>query len=449
MRWILVLVLAATLVRGELALANSLSKETLVNLLSRVAEGALMPGDIAAAVREAAATQRASHSVADDSNASVVRARDLGPNVIGRRLRADEGASIRAVMLFRKPSTSTGQLVVVQDGLNVLRAQTSPFAIVSAVGPTRTGKSSILGRAFFRGADENVFEIGSGVTSFTGGIWITNRPVRMQMANGELSPVPVFLIDTEGFSGVGGLTSRTYEANLFGITYLLSSALIFNSMFPVDASTVAQMNRHCSHALQMLKSLKDASVWTHRHLPKFLWSVQSFNTFNLRNTGISADELLSSLRNSSTASTERTAVSTGAVAALLGSSASRSSASTTFLVEHLFESARLVPVRRPHGNDEIVANLAQHKSSELSADYLADAECVQIGCRTSTGRVPCSRALLAACASSLTPRSSRARAASCEALRCRVCNPRTAAMCLAAQCAALVYTRAARRQAAP
>ena len=78
---------------------SEISKETLVNLLSRVAEGALMPGDIAAAVREAAASQRASHSVADDSNASVVRARDLGPNVIGRRLRADEGASIRAVML--------------------------------------------------------------------------------------------------------------------------------------------------------------------------------------------------------------------------------------------------------------------------------------------------------------------------------------------------------------
>ena len=41
-----------------------------------------------------------------------------------------------------------------------------------------------------------------------------------------------FLI--EGFSGVGSLTSRTYEANMFGITYLLSSAVVYNSMFPVD-----------------------------------------------------------------------------------------------------------------------------------------------------------------------------------------------------------------------
>ena len=38
-----------------------------------------------------------------------------------------------------------------------------------------------------------------------------------------------FLI--EGFSGVGSLTSRTYEANMFGITYLLSSAVVYSSMF--------------------------------------------------------------------------------------------------------------------------------------------------------------------------------------------------------------------------
>ena len=48
----------------------------------------------------------------------------------------------------------------------------------------------------------------------------------------------------------GGRTSRTYEANLFGVVYLLSSALIFNTMFPIDASSVAAINTHCNHALQ-------------------------------------------------------------------------------------------------------------------------------------------------------------------------------------------------------
>ena len=148
---------------------------------------------------------------------------------------------LRVVPLFIKPDTPTGQLVAAQEGLDVLRRQSEPFAIVTAVGPTRTGKSSILGRAFLRGRNENAFEVGSGVTSYTTGVWITSEPVLLTPAGGG-APIRVLLIDTEGFGGVGGVTSRTYEANLFGITYLLSSAMIFNTMYPVDASTVDRMN---------------------------------------------------------------------------------------------------------------------------------------------------------------------------------------------------------------
>ena len=139
-----------------------------------------------------------------------------------------EPPPLKAVQLFRKPDVATGQLVAVQEGLDVLRAQRQPFSIISAVGPTRTGKSSILGRAFLRGPHENLFEIGGGVTSHTGGVWISSAPVTLHPKGGGPA-VRAFLIDTEGFSGVGGLTSRTYEANLFALTYLMSSAVIFNS----------------------------------------------------------------------------------------------------------------------------------------------------------------------------------------------------------------------------
>ena len=328
-------VVAATSTRAEAVHAtpgdftHGLSIAQLSSLLHRVHQGSLAPIDIPSAAAQMVMNMpdnsRTSSGVpleAPPNAVSVATSEGLAAAVgsdanqtAGRRLAQASG--LRAVLLFRKPSTSTGQLVVVKEGLDILRAQTKPFAIVSAVGPTRTGKSSILGRAFLRhDGNENVFEIGAGVTSFTGGVWITSEPVRMRDPSGR--KLRVFLIDTEGFSGVGGLTSRTYEANLFGISYLLSSALIFNSMFPVDASTVSAMNSHCNHALQMLKSLKDAGVWTHRHLPKFLWSVQSFNVFNLQNTGFSADEMLSSLKNASGPSS----ASSGAVSALLGSQAS-------------------------------------------------------------------------------------------------------------------------------
>jgi hypothetical protein len=40
----------------------------------------------------------------------------------------------------------------------------------------------------------------------------------------------------------------------------------------------------------------------------------------------------------------------------------------------LFDSVQLLPVRRPHQSDEVVANLARHKSDELSSEYLEDVE---------------------------------------------------------------------------
>lgn len=151
-----------------------------------------------------------------------------------------------------------------------------------------------------------------------------------------------FLIDTEGFSGVGSLTSRTYEANMFGITYLLSSAVVYNSMFPVDASTVSQMNRHALRTMQMIKSLSDANVWTHRRQPSFLWSVQSFNMHQLANTGLDAAALLSHLRNASS----KPEAGAAAITSLIAPTGASSSAA--WLVERLFESPTLLPIRRPN-----------------------------------------------------------------------------------------------------
>ena len=273
---------------------------------------------------------------------------------------------LHAVPLFRKPAVSTGQLELVEDGLNVLRAQTEPFAIVSAVGPTRTGKSSILGRSFFRGEHENIFESGSGVTSHTGGVWIASQPITMQLADG--SSLRVLFIDTEGFSGVGGITSKTYEANLFGLVYLLSSVVIFNTMFPVDASTVASLNAHASHALSMLQALTDSGQAVQKSKPRLVWAIQSFNIFNLHNSGMAAEDLLAALRNASRATGQEHAL------AVLGDAASNSA----WLVEKLFEEQELVTVRRPHPSDEIVANLAKYNSSLLSADYLHDADQLQL-----------------------------------------------------------------------
>ena len=56
--------------------------------------------------------------------------------------------------------------------------------------------------------------------------------------------------------------------------------------------------------------------------------------------------------------------------AVLGSRAS--AATNSFVLEGLFRSVQLIPVRRPHTSDEVVANLGSHPSNELSKEYITD-----------------------------------------------------------------------------
>ena len=88
---------------------------------------------------------------------------------------------LEAVPLLLKPKEETGRITIAAEGLDVPRNAPKVFGIIAAVGPTCTGKSTILGRAFLRGKHENAFEIGGGVTSFTTGAHITNKPVLLDM----------------------------------------------------------------------------------------------------------------------------------------------------------------------------------------------------------------------------------------------------------------------------
>ena len=273
------------------------------------------------------------------------------------------GSALRAVPLLRKPTDPTGRITIAEEGLAVLRAQREPFGIVAAVGPTRTGKSTILGRAYLRGKDENVFEIGGGVTSHTTGAHITSGPIAILPGG-----LPIFLIDTEGFSGIGGRTSRTYEANLFGIVSLMASVLIFNTAFPVDASTVHMLGRFASHALAVLTELNRHATAVSRRPPALVWVVQNFNLHNLANSHMTVDELHEALHASSTSSTAGELPP--AAAQLLGRAGK---GMRRGLLGSLFASQHLHPVRRPHPSDEVVANLAKHSSSELTKEYLSDA----------------------------------------------------------------------------
>jgi hypothetical protein len=86
-----------------------------------------------------------------------------------------------------------------------------------------------------------------------------------------------------------------------------------------------------------------------------VWAVQGFNMYNLRNTGISADDLLHSLANGTGRSGSSRALLAGdAAAAVLGGASATTS--SEWLVSRLFRGVQLVPIRRPHTSDEVVAH---------------------------------------------------------------------------------------------
>jgi hypothetical protein len=62
----------------------------------------------------------------------------------------------------------------------------------------------------------------------------------------------------------------TYEANLFGLVFLMSSAVIYNTMYPIDASTARRLSSHCAHALRILKELHERGAWALRTPPRLV-----------------------------------------------------------------------------------------------------------------------------------------------------------------------------------
>ena len=129
--------------------------------------------------------------------------------------------------------------------------------------------------------------------------------------------------------------------------------------------------------LDVIAELNDYDVANRRLMPRLVWTVQSFNMFNLHNSKMSIDDLLSDLKNTSrgdanAAAGKGSTIKSTAASAVLGGRAS--DATSMFVLESLFKTVQLLPVRRPHTDDEVVANLAAYPSKRLSSEYLADAD---------------------------------------------------------------------------
>ena len=140
----------------------------------------------------------------------------------------------------------------------------------------------------------------------------------------------------------------------------------------MDASTVNMLNRFASHAVAVLRELNMRGTVVSRRPPSMLWVVQNFNSFNLANSQMSVEQLHEMLQ-ASGGGGEADSLPPAAAKLLGGPGRGMRRG----LLASLFASQHLLPVRRPHSSDEVVANLHKHASAELRADYLSDASKLQ------------------------------------------------------------------------
>ena len=124
-----------------------------------------------------------------------------------------------------------GTFEVDARAMSLLQSQeTKKIACIAIAGSYRTGKSFLANRFLNQ---MKGFEIGSTQKSCTKGIWIWNKPIRIN------SEIDAFLIDTEGLHSIDRYTDL--DSKLFTLSILLSSVFIFNSIGHITQKSIEEL----------------------------------------------------------------------------------------------------------------------------------------------------------------------------------------------------------------
>lgn len=126
------------------------------------------------------------------------------------------------------PDASHTRLVLQPEAIEWLRALRGPVALVSIIGPYRSGKSFLLNQLLSVDCDSG-FAVGHRRQTQTKGVWLWSAPLPRPPADtGSDAPVPatILFLDTEGIEGAGA--AGVYDDRVFSFAALLSSVLVYN-----------------------------------------------------------------------------------------------------------------------------------------------------------------------------------------------------------------------------
>ena len=100
----------------------------------------------------------------------------------------------------------------------------------------RTGKSYLINRMLLN--RQKGFSVGPTINPCTKGLWIWSRPIFG--GNNNENPLPILLIDTEGFGALD--TDQNHDIRIFTLAILLSSYFLYNSVGGIDESALQNLN---------------------------------------------------------------------------------------------------------------------------------------------------------------------------------------------------------------
>jgi len=162
-----------------------------------------------------------------------------------------------------------GQYSVCEDSLDWLREQRVPLGILACAGKFRTGKSYLMNRVA-NASHGKGFGVGDTVQACTKGIWIRKEILKGDSCN-------YVCIDTEGIDALDA--DNTHDVRIFTLGLLLSSVFIYNSVGPIDESslqTLALMT-NISKCVKVT-SEKDATIdELSAYFPHFMWILRDFS----------------------------------------------------------------------------------------------------------------------------------------------------------------------------
>jgi hypothetical protein len=154
---------------------------------------------------------------------------------------ADARGGARALPLALPDDTHT-KLVLQPEAVEWLRGLRGPIALVSIIGPYRSGKSFLLNRLLDVPCERG-FTVGHRRTTQTKGIWLWSAPMPDAAddaaAGGGSSRGSILFLDTEGIEGAGA--SAVYDDRVFSLAALLSSVLIYNLPETIREDDVAKL----------------------------------------------------------------------------------------------------------------------------------------------------------------------------------------------------------------